>query len=138
MDARHGGAAFVFAALSMLAVSAAWGEAPGAAAWEDPEAKTTEFLSTLGVAQPSNASDAAVFARICGCIGKRISIRRDADDFTPVRWSVRGPDGRLVRAAEARTGSGVELDLSTQVVGVYLVTLTDASGRSITRPLSVR
>ncbi len=83
-------------------------------------------------------SDATIFHEICGCIGKRISIRRDSPDFQPVSWSVRTLDGRRVLPrGESRTGAGVELDLSGYDPGYYLVTLRDKDGRSLARPLRV-
>lgn len=83
-------------------------------------------------------SDATIFHEICGCIGKRISIRRDSPDFQPVSWSVRTMDGRRVQPrGESRGAERVELDLSQYDPGYYLVTLRDKNGKTLSRPLRV-
>jgi hypothetical protein len=83
-------------------------------------------------------ADDKTFAEMCGCIGKRIAIRRDAAaEFSPVAWSVRTVDGRFVTPREERGGSQVSLDMAAHKPGIYWVTLRSASGRSITRPLRV-
>lgn len=83
-------------------------------------------------AEAAARSDGRIFADICGCLAGRVTIRRDSPEFVPVRWSVRAANGRVVRPHEARDGSRVVLNLAAHEPGVYVVTLTDRTGRAVT------
>jgi hypothetical protein len=83
-------------------------------------------------------TDGQIFAEICGCLSKRVTIRKDSPDFVPVRWSMRALNGKAVRPREERGGAGVVLDLAAYEPGVYVVTLVDRQGKVIARPLNVK
>jgi hypothetical protein len=88
---------------------------------------------------PGTRSDDRIFAEICGCLSGRVKIRRDAPDFLPVAWSVRTLDGRsMAPRDENRSGAIVTLDMTSFEPGIYLVSLRDKNGRTITRPLNIR
>jgi hypothetical protein len=120
---------FVLVLLALMAFPAGISHA------EDPLPPASDPALRIPV---RTATDDAIFASICGCLSKRIAIRSDASvDFTPVGWSVRAADGRLVIPREERSGAQVSLDMAAYKPGIYLVTLRSASGRAITRPLRV-
>jgi hypothetical protein len=83
-------------------------------------------------------TDGQIFAEICGCLSKRVTIRKDSPDFVPVSWSVRALNGKAVRPREERGGGSVVLDLAAYEPGVYVVTLVDKQGKTIARPLNVK
>jgi hypothetical protein len=86
----------------------------------------------------SAKTDGQIFTEICGCLSKRVTIRKDSPDFVPVSWSVRALNGKAVRPREERGGGSVVLDLAAYEPGVYVVTLTDKQGKVIARPLNVK
>lgn len=129
----------VLAALLLAAGSALAAES-GAA---DPDPVPSAGADTLHLIpyEPATGglakTDAEIFAGICGCINKRVTVRRDSPDFSPVSWSVHAPDGRRVRPREQRGSGSVVLDMSAHERGVYLIVLRDRDGRVLARPLRV-